>query len=142
MDELYHAIRGGGAFRNNLKISVSQESLMERSLLATGFAYDQKRSKRENVEYFAAFLQTARAMRRDGSAALDLCYVASGRLDGFWELKLSPWDVAAGYLLVEEAGGRISNLAGGAAFGSGREVVASNGIIHDSMLKVISTVHV
>ena len=81
-------------------------------------------------------------MRRDGSAALDLCYVASGRLDGFWELKLSPWDVAAGYLLVEEAGGRISNLAGGAAFGSGREVVASNGIIHDSMLKVISTVHV
>ena len=142
MDELYHAIRGGGAFRNNLKISVSQESLMERSLLATGFAYDQKRSKRENVEYFAAFLQTARAMRRDGSAALDLCYVASGRLDGFWELKLSPWDVAAGYLLVEEAGGRISNLAGGAAFGSGREVVASNGIIHDSMLKVINTVHV
>lgn len=139
MDELYHAVKGEGAFRNGQKILVSEEPLMKRSLLATGFAYDRKQSRRENVEYFAAFLRTARAMRRDGSAALDLCYVASGRLDGFWELKLSPWDVAAGYLLVEEAGGRISNLTGGAALDSGHEVVASNGLIHETMLEILST---
>jgi myo-inositol-1(or 4)-monophosphatase len=78
-------------------------------------------------------------MRRDGSAALDLCYVAAGRLDGFWELKLSPWDVAAGFLVIEEAGGRVSDMSGGPALRSGREVVASNGQIHDAMLEVLES---
>ncbi len=137
LDELFAAVRGGGATRNGERISVSGEAQLDRALLATGFAYDRRQSRRENVEHFAAFLQAARAMRRDGSAALDLCYVAAGRLDGFWELKLAPWDVAAGYLIVEEAGGRISDLAGGAALSSGREVVASNGRIHDAMLEVL-----
>ncbi len=139
LDELYRAARGHGAFCNSQPINVSEETELGRSLLATGFAYDRHQSRRENVEHFAAFLQTARAMRRDGSAALDLCYVAAGRLDGYWELKLSPWDVAAGYLIVEEAGGRISNLSGGPALRTGREVVASNGHVHEAMLEVLQS---
>jgi myo-inositol-1(or 4)-monophosphatase len=139
LDELYQAARGEGAQKNGSPLRVSDEPDLRRALLATGFAYDRRQSRRENVEHFAAFLQATRAMRRDGSAALDLCYVAAGRLDGYWELKLAPWDVAAGYLIVEEAGGRISNMSGGPAFGTGREVVASNGHIHEAMLQVLQS---
>lgn len=139
LDELYAARRGRGATRNGKPIAVSAETRLDRALLATGFAYDKRQSRRENVENFAAFLQAARAMRRDGSAALDLCYVAAGRLDGFWELKLSPWDVAAGFLVIEEAGGRVSNMTGGPALRSGREVVASNGQIHEAMLEILES---
>jgi myo-inositol-1(or 4)-monophosphatase len=135
MDELYHAVRGAGAFRNGRAIRVSPETRLDRSLLATGFAYDRRSSEIDNLDHFAAFLKRARALRRDGSAALDLCYVAGGRLDGYWELKLQPWDVAAGALLVEEAGGRFSDFAGTGAARSGREVVASNGHIHAAMLE-------
>lgn len=137
MDELYHGVRGGGAFRNGRPIRVSPEAELGRSLLATGFAYDRRDSEVDNLDHFGAFLKRARALRRDGSAALDLCYVASGRLDGYWELKLQPWDVAAGALILEEAGGRFSDFDGGPGARSGREVVASNGRIHDAMLAVL-----
>jgi myo-inositol-1(or 4)-monophosphatase len=137
LDELYHAVRGGGAFRNGRRVRVSEEGNLDRGLLATGFAYDRRTRDDDNLRHFDAFLRSARALRRDGSAALDLAYVACGRLDGFWELHLSPWDVAAGSLLVEEAGGRVSDLRGGPLPRSGRQIVASNGHIHDQMLVVL-----
>jgi myo-inositol-1(or 4)-monophosphatase len=137
LDELYHAVRGAGAFRNDRAIRVSGETRLDRSLLATGFAYDRRESREDNLDHFGAFLKRARALRRDGSAALDLCYVASGRLDGYWEFKLAPWDVAAGILIVEEAGGRVSDARGGPPDPSGRETVSSNGLIHDAMLEVL-----
>jgi myo-inositol-1(or 4)-monophosphatase len=140
MDELYHAVVGRGAFLNGRPIRVSEETALDRSLLATGFAYDRRKSEQDNLDEFAAFLKAAQALRRDGSAALDLCYVAAGRLDGFWEFKLAPWDVAAGYLIVEEAGGRCSDLSGEAPPASGSAVVASNGRIHQAMLEVLKSV--
>jgi len=137
MDELYHAVRGAGAFRNGKAIRVSPEPELGRSLLATGFAYDRRESEVDNLDHFGAFLKRARALRRDGSAALDLCYVASGRLEGYWELKLQRWDIAAGALLVDEAGGRFSDFTGSGPASSGRQVVASNGRIHDAMLALL-----
>jgi myo-inositol-1(or 4)-monophosphatase len=140
MDELYQAVAGRGAFLNGRRIRVSQETALDRSLLATGFAYDRRKSEQDNLDEFAAFLKAARALRRDGSAALDLCYVAAGRLDGYWELKLAAWDVAAGYLIVEEAGGCCSDRFGGPPPASGSAVVASNGRIHQAMLDVLKQV--
>lgn len=136
LDELFHAVRGAGAFVNGERIHVSEERELGRSLLATGFAYD-PRGREQNLVHFGAFMNRTRGLRRDGSAALDLSYVACGRLDGFWELHLHAWDVAAGFLLVEEAGGRVSNLAGMPPSHSGAETVASNGWIHDAMLEVL-----
>jgi myo-inositol-1(or 4)-monophosphatase len=137
LDELYSALRGGGAHRNGRRLRVSPETEIGRALVATGFAYDVRRSLEDNLDHFARFVKAVRAIRRDGSAALDLCYVASGRLDGYWELKLHPWDVAAGALIVTEAGGRVSDLAGGEAPRSGREIVASNGPLHQAMLDLL-----
>lgn len=137
LDELFAAVRGEGATRNGRPIRVSDEHQLGRALLATGFAYDVHRSEDDNVDHFAHFVKRARGLRRDGSAALDLCYVASGRLDGYWELKLHPWDVAAGNLIVEEAGGRTSDFAGGPSRGDGRETVASNGHLHAAMIEVL-----
>ncbi len=137
LDELYHAVRGGGAFRNQQPIRVSRERELGRALVATGFAYDRLEGRLDNLDHFRDMLMSSRALRRDGSAALDLCYVASGRLDGYWELRLSPWDVAAGILIVEEAGGRVSDLAGGPAPRSGLQIVASNGHVHEAMLGVL-----
>lgn len=138
LDELFHAVRGGGAFRNRRAIRPTSETDLGRSLIATGFAYDRRKSERDNLDELARFLVDARAVRRDGSAALDLCSVACGRLDGYWEFKLQPWDVAAGGLIVEEAGGRTSDARGGPAPASGREMVASNGRIHDAMLATLA----
>jgi len=106
-------------------------------MLSTGFAYDVHRSADDNLNHFAAFAKTAQAIRRDGSAALNLCYIAAGRFDGFWELKLQPWDVAAGLLLVEEAGGRTSDFSGHQSCTSGRETVASNTHLHEAMLEIL-----
>jgi myo-inositol-1(or 4)-monophosphatase len=92
----------------------------------------------DNLDHFAALVKRSRAVRRDGSAALDLCYVAAGRFDGFWELKLQPWDVAAGLLIVEEAGGRTSDLHGGPAPRSGQEIVASNGLVHAALVDALA----
>jgi myo-inositol-1(or 4)-monophosphatase len=138
LDELYTAVRGQGARRNGRAIRVSETATLGEALLATGFAYDVRRSRDDNLDHFAALVKRARALRRDGSAALDLCYVAAGRFDGFWELRLHPWDVAAGLLLVEEAGGRASDLRGGPDPRSGGEVVASNGRIHEALVEALS----
>ena len=137
LDEIFCAVRGEGATLNRRPIRVTEETDLGRALLATGFAYDVRRSPEDNVNHFIAFLKSSRAVRRDGSAALNLAYLAAGRFDGFWELKLHPWDVAAGLLLVEEAGGRASDLAGGPPPRSGVELVASNGRIHDAMLEIL-----
>ena len=138
LDELYHAVRGEGAFLNGQAIRPSRETDLGRALLATGFAYDRRKSDQDNLRETAAFLKRGRAVRRDGSAALDLCAVACGRFDGYWEWKLAPWDVAAGRLLVTEAGGRVSGRRGDPAPASGAEMVASNGGIHDAMLEVLA----
>jgi myo-inositol-1(or 4)-monophosphatase len=137
LDEMYTAVRGGGARRNGRPIRVSQETDIGNALVATGFAYDVRLSAQDNIDHFIAFVKSARAVRRDGSAALDLCYVAAGRFDGYWELKLHPWDVAAGLLMVDEAGGRTSDLTGGPAKRSGFECVASNGALHEAMLAIL-----
>ncbi len=138
LDELYHAALGGGAQRNGRAIHVSREIELGRALLATGFAYDKALVDDDNTREFRAFLKQAREVRRDGSAALDLCYVASGRFDAYWEYKLAPWDVAAGTLIVSEAGGRVTDTLGGVAFRSGKQVLASNGAIHEAMLLVLA----
>jgi myo-inositol-1(or 4)-monophosphatase len=138
LDELYHAVAGGGAFRNGRPIHVSRESELARALLATGFAYDKAVCDDDNVAEFRAALKAARELRRDGSAALDLCYLAGGRLDGYWEHKLKPWDVAAGGLIVREAGGRVTDRAGGESWRSGHQIVATNGAIHDALLALLA----
>jgi myo-inositol-1(or 4)-monophosphatase len=137
-DELYWAARGAGAYRNDRIVSVTKQAELGKAMLATGFAYDVHESESDNLAQFAAFLKTARALRRDGSAALDLCSVASGRFDAFWELNLKPWDVAAGLLIVEEAGGRVSDFSGGPVPASADQVVASNDALHDAMLAVLA----
>lgn len=135
--ELYTAVRGRGAQRNDEPIRVSREAELGRAMLATGFAYDPG-VRRRNLAAFGAFVQRSRAVRRGGSAALDLCYLACGRFDGYWEPGLHPWDVAAGLLLVEEAGGRLSDFDGGPVPASGDQVVATNGPLHDAVLAVLS----
>ena len=138
LDELYHAVRGAGAFRNGRRIRVSQPQELGRGLFCTGFAYDVHGARDDNLDHFAAFVKAAGGVRRDGSAALDLCYVASGRFEGYWELKLKAWDVAAGALLVEEAGGQVSDLFGGPPDPSGRSIVASNGALHPARLGLLA----
>ena len=138
LDELYSAVRGQGARCNGRGIRVSQEPDFGNALLATGFAYDVHRSLEDNLNHFAHVVKQARAVRRDGSAALDLCYVAAGRFDGFWEMKLHAWDVAAGFLIVEEAGGRISDMAGRPPDRSGQQTVATNGLIHDRLIRLLA----
>jgi myo-inositol-1(or 4)-monophosphatase len=137
LDELYHAVAGGGAFRNGRPIRVSRESDFSRALLATGFSYDKAFSEDDNLAEFRAVLKSARELRRDGSASLDLCYVACGRLDGYWEHKLKRWDVAAGGLIVREAGGRVTDRAGGGGWRSGDEIVATNGLVHEALLHTL-----
>jgi myo-inositol-1(or 4)-monophosphatase len=135
-DELFSATRGGGAFLNGAPIRVTQETDLRRSMLATGFAYTTE-IMMENVELFRRMLPRCRAIRRPGAAALDLAYVACGRLDGFWELALNPWDCAAGLLLIEEAGGRVSSGSGDPYKLTDRVMVVSNGPLHESLLAAL-----
>jgi myo-inositol-1(or 4)-monophosphatase len=135
--EMFTAVRGGGAELNGRSVSVSSTPDLDTSLLATGFPYDVRESRQNNLDHFADFAVRAQAIRRCGSAALDLCYVACGRFDGFWELKLATWDVAAGSLMVTEAGGRVTDFRGGPPDITGKETVASNGHIHDALLRVL-----
>jgi myo-inositol-1(or 4)-monophosphatase len=135
--ELFTAERGAGAFLNGRRLSVSSAGSLLDAMLVTGFPYDVHQRVDEIVGLFGAFVGEARAVRRLGSAAIDLCYVAAGRLDGFWEADLKPWDLAAGALIVAEAGGRVSTMDGTPFSSRGGEVVASNGLIHDAMLDVI-----
>ena len=135
--ELFTGERGQGAFVNGTRLRVSETRSVLDALLVTGFPYDVHEKLVPLLAMFGAFLGEARAVRRLGSAALDLCYVAAGRLDGFWEQTLKPWDVAAGALIVEEAGGRITGMDGSQFDPAAAHLVASNGQIHEAMLGVI-----
>ncbi|MEX2206363.1 MAG: inositol monophosphatase family protein [Myxococcota bacterium] len=136
-DELFAAERGRGASLNGRAIAVSKIAELRRALLATGFSYDVHERRTPNLKHFERFLSHAQAIRRAGSAALDFAYVACGRFEGYWELHLAPWDVAAGLLLVEEAGGRTSDFDGGPPPATGARIVASNGAAHEAMLAVL-----
>lgn len=136
--ELYTAERGTGAWLNGVPLSVSSAETLIDSLLVTGFPYSVQQDAEELVGLFGEFLGKARAVRRLGSAALDLCYVAAGRLDGFWEQKLNPWDMAAGALLVEEAGGTVTSSSGEPFTSRSRSVLATNGRIHRAMVETIT----
>jgi myo-inositol-1(or 4)-monophosphatase len=135
--ELFTAERGKGALLNGQPLAVSQAATLVDAMLVTGFPYDVHNRVDEIVGLFGRFVGQARAVRRLGSAAIDLCYVAAGRMDGFWESDLKPWDIAGGALLVMEAGGTVTGMAGEPFTSRGRHVLASNGHIHDAMLDVI-----
>ncbi len=137
-DELFTAARGGGAWLNGRPLRVSGEGELRRSLLVTGFPYDVRVNEENNLDHFTNFTFSAQAVRRLGSAALDLAYVAAGRFDGYWETRLNPWDMAAGVLLVLEAGGRVTDLLGRPWRLEGRQVLASNGRIHEAMQAVLT----
>src|SRR3954471_529154 len=135
--ELFTAERGGGAYLNGRPLRVSSADTLVDALLVTGFPYDVHERVDEIVGLFAAFVGRARAVRRLGSAAIDLCYVAAGRMDGFWESDLKPWDIAGGALIVSEAGGTVTSMTGQPFSSRGRHVLASNSHIHPAMLEVI-----
>jgi myo-inositol-1(or 4)-monophosphatase len=135
--ELFTAEKGSGAWLNGAPMRVSAADTLIDSLLCTGFPYTVQEDPDDLVALFGEFLKHARAVRRLGSAAIDLCYVAAGRLDGFWEAHLNPWDVSAGALLVTEAGGRVTNLAGGPFDSRKGEVIASNGAVHAAMVQTV-----
>ncbi|MDF0652221.1 MAG: inositol monophosphatase family protein [Nitrospira sp.] len=137
-NELFTAIEHRGAWLNGRPIHVSSTMTLDRSLLVTGFAYDIRETPRNNLNHFSSFALKAQGLRRTGSAALDLCYVAAGRFDGFWEVRLHPWDMAAGSVIVREAGGRLSNFSGNDLSIYGQELVATNGQIHEAMLAVLN----
>ena len=137
-EELFAAERGGGATLNHRPIRVSPTDSLMQSMLSTGFPYDIRTSTLTNLDHWANFAMNAQALRRDGAAAIDLCYVACGRFDGFWELNLSPWDMAAGALIVTEAGGLVTDFSGGEFSNYKPEIIASNGLIHNRMVEVIA----
>jgi len=136
-EEMFRAEAGRGASLNGAAIRVSGIAELGKSLLATGFPYDIRTSPDNNLGYWKRFIVRAQAIRRCGSAALDLAYVACGRFDGFWEIKLKPWDVAAGALIVAEAGGRVTDLAGGQHSLQAPGILATNGLVHPAMLEVL-----
>ena len=140
LSEMFTATPGGGAYLNGERIAVSATDQLRRSLLATGFSYDVKESRDNNLDYFREFVFTGQAIRRDGSAALDMCYLACGRFDGFWELKLRPWDTAAGLLILAEGGGMATRLDGSPYNIHEPDLLASNGRIHGEMLAVMGRV--
>ena len=132
-DELFSAEQGSGAFLNGKAISVSKIATLKESLVATGFP-SHKRHKNPNIYFYHQITLRTHGVRRAGSAALDLCYVACGRMEGFWEFNLNPWDTAAGVLLVEEAGGRVTSFDGSAFKIDSRETLATNGRIHEALM--------
>jgi myo-inositol-1(or 4)-monophosphatase len=138
MDEMFTAVKGGGAFVNGRPLAVSGRSPLRGSLLASGFPYDSATDRENNFAHFVNFQMGARGIRRAGSASLDLAYVAAGRLDGYWEAKLKPWDVAAGQLLVKEAGGTVTGFAGEEYSVYNHRILANNGLIHAEMLTMLA----
>jgi myo-inositol-1(or 4)-monophosphatase len=138
LDELFVAERGEGAFLQGVEIHVSATPSLSDSLVATGFPYDVRERSRDVLACFNEVIPKARAVRRPGSAALDLAYVAAGRFDGFWELRLKPWDTAAGWLLVEEAGGMVTDMNGDTYYLESPSIVASNGRIHRGLMEVLN----
>ncbi len=136
-NELFFAERGKGAFCNRKKIHVSRTPWLSDCLLATGFPYDRRERMNEYITMFRSFLMKVQDLRRAGAAAIDLCYVACGRFDGYWECNLQPWDKAAAMLIVQEAGGRVTNFKGKPLTVTDYQNVASNGFIHKEMLEVL-----
>jgi myo-inositol-1(or 4)-monophosphatase len=136
-DELYCAEDGRGAYLNNKKMHVSRIPELAESLVATGFP-SRKRHDNPNIHFYQEFTLRSHGVRRAGSAALDLAYVACGRYEAFWEFNLNPWDTAAGILLLQEAGGRVTDFSGGPFHLDSREVLASNGLIHDEMASLFT----
>lgn len=137
-NELFHATRGLGAFLNKKKIHVSKETNLEKALLATGFSYDVGTAKRNNLGLFARMVKKAQAVRRPGSAAIDLCWLAAGRIDGFWELFLHPWDTAAALIIVEEAGGKVTRVNGKSYSIFDDDILAGNSHLHKAMKTVLT----
>ena len=136
-DDLFTAQIGHGAHRNGVPISVSSTDHLDRALLVTGFSYDIRENPNNNLNHFVRLALKVQGLRRTGTAALDLCYVASGRFDGFWEVTLNPWDMAAGVVILREAGGNVTDFKGAAHSIYGQELVASNGLIHQAMLDLL-----
>ena len=138
--ECFRAIKDHGATLNGQSIHCSTIDDLDKALLATGFPYDRREHADYYLSYFNAFLTRCQGIRRNGSAALDLCYVACGRIDGYWELKLKPWDVAAGSLIVSEARGKLSDFRGQRFDISGSETLAANALIHPQMARITGAV--
>ncbi|MGE3277255.1 MAG: inositol monophosphatase family protein [Vicinamibacterales bacterium] len=136
--ELFTAERGVGAWLNGQPLAVSQTTSLVDAMLVTGFPYNVHQTIEELVAVFARFIASARAVRRLGSAAIDLCWVAAGRTDGFWEQRLKPWDTAAASLVLTEAGGRVTGMDGSAWAPNDGHILASNGHLHDQMLAVVA----
>jgi myo-inositol-1(or 4)-monophosphatase len=137
-EEKFKSVKAEGAFLNGDRITTSKVTDLDKALLGTGFAYDRRERADYYLSFWKAFMMRCQGIRRTGSAALDLCYLACGRLDGFWEFKLHPWDTAAGSLIIREAGGRLSDFSGNEFSISGEETLASNGLIHEEMLGIIA----
>lgn len=138
LEEFFFAERGQGATLNGRKISVSVNPRLETAFLVTGFPYQWEELPRDPMQVFGSFVKAGLPLRRMGSAAIDLCWVACGRFDGFWEHNLNAWDAAAGYLIVEEAGGRVTDLAGNAYSPYQKRLLATNGRIHAELLEAIT----
>lgn len=137
-EELFSAEKGSGAYLNGQRLRVTEESELQNSLLVTGFPYTIRENPDHAIEHFTTFLREAQAVRRLGSAALDLCYVAAGRFDGFWEVSLNSWDMAAGMLAVREAGGKVTDFRGREMQVSGKDLLATNGRLHPEMMRVLA----
>jgi len=137
-EELFTAEEGKGSYLNGNPIKVSKSHAIEHSHVCTGFMHEIEWMVEANIKHFGNFIRRARAVRRDGSAALDLCYVACGRFDGFWELGLNPWDTAAGALILKEAGGHVTTFSGDEYSIYLQEILGSNSIIHDHMIGILS----
>ena len=136
-DELFVAEKGGGALLNEKPIRVSDKTDMKLSMMSTGFAYNVNDTDLNNMDHFSNFIATSQAVRRDGVASTNLCYVACGRFDGFWEMFLYPWDMAAGVLIIQEAGGEVTLFDGSPIDIFKNEIVASNGHLHRQMIEVL-----
>jgi len=139
LEEMFTAERGKGAFLNGARLTVSRTTDLNKALLATGFPYDLRQDRNNNMNYFRELAMSVQAVRRAGSAALDLAYVASGRLDGFWEFGVFPWDIAAGSLLISEAGGLISDLSGGDNYLKTGNLIAGTPKVFSQILQVIDS---
>jgi myo-inositol-1(or 4)-monophosphatase len=140
LDELFHTEKGEGAFLNGERIVVSRFDRLNKGLLCTGFPYDVHEHADFYLRYFRQFIKKSFAIRRPGSAAIDLSYLAAGRFDGFWEFKLHPWDVAAASLMITEAGGKVTDFKGRPFNIYSEEILASNGLIHEEMLQAIQEI--
>jgi myo-inositol-1(or 4)-monophosphatase len=137
---LFHVEKGKGAFLNSKQVFVSRVDQLNRSLLCTGFPYDVHEHADDYLRYFRQFITKSFAIRRPGSAAIDLSYLAAGRFDGFWELKLHAWDVAAASLMITEAGGKVTDFQGRPFNIYSEETLASNGLIHQEMIQAIQEI--